>query len=111
MSVAEWSIDGPLDFAWTPEEMAQIGRAAQAFQAALPTGGGFLDHTVRIDGLGIVDSTVKVDWPQPGDDLDVFGPVPCSICGLPVRVDKAHVHSRGETMTGSTLRSAQASRL
>lgn len=67
MSLAEWNIDGPLGFAWTPEECAQIARAAQAFQAALPTGGGFLDHLVRVDGLGIVDSTVKVDWPQPGD--------------------------------------------
>ena len=77
---AEWSISGPLGYAFTPEECAQIARAAQAFQAALPTAGGFLDHPVRVDGLGVVDSTIKVDWPQPGDA--VIQLAPCEVCGF-----------------------------
>ena len=66
MSGADWNISGPIDFVWTPAEIAQIARAAQAFQAMLPDDKGIV-HFVRIDGLGVLDGSVEVTWPQPGD--------------------------------------------
>ena len=54
MSAFEWSISGPIDTSWTPAELAQIARAAQAFIAALPNPKGRTVHLVRLDGLDVL---------------------------------------------------------
>jgi hypothetical protein len=61
---AKWEIVGPDDYIWTPAELAQIARAAQAFQAALP---GKQDNVVQLSALGVIDGHTKIDWPQPGE--------------------------------------------
>lgn len=66
MSGAEWDIHGPGNRVWTPAEIAQIARAAQAFQAALPRIGGAV-HLVTLHGLSVLDGGVEVTWPQPGE--------------------------------------------
>ena len=99
MSGAEWSISGPLGVAWTPAELAQIGRAVQAFVAALPNASGRMVHEVTLNGVIVLDGQVKVDWPQPADPSEsevAFGTVLCSVCGQPVPADRVHTHSRGE---------------
>jgi len=58
-----WIITAPIDRGWTPAEIAQISRAAQAFLAALPA--GFWPLT--IDGIGVLPPTVPVTWPQPSE--------------------------------------------
>lgn len=67
MSTADWNISGPIDHIWTPVEIAQIARAAQAFQAMLPNWAGNVTHLVRLDGICVIDGAAKVDWPQPDD--------------------------------------------
>jgi len=62
---AEWTIQAPGDYIWTPEEAAQIARAAQAFQAQLPS---VHPQLVSIDGLGVLDGKTSVTWPQTWDD-------------------------------------------
>jgi hypothetical protein len=65
---ADWNISGPIDYAWTPAELAQIARAAQAFQAMLPNATGGILHLVRLDGVTVLDGSVVVDWPQPSEE-------------------------------------------
>ena len=65
MSTAEWTVGAPDNYAWTPAESAQIGKAVQAFQAALPNANGNLYHFVKIENLTILDASQLVDWPQP----------------------------------------------
>jgi hypothetical protein len=77
--VSEWDIHGPSEYAWTPDEVAQVVRAAQAFHAALPNATGKLHHTVTLHGVGVLPASVPVDWPQPGDP--VIQLAPCPICG------------------------------
>lgn len=67
MSEAQWNISGPIDFAWTPAEVAQIAEAAQIFLASLPNPLGHIAHRVSLDGVEVLPSSVKVDWPQPGE--------------------------------------------
>jgi hypothetical protein len=70
MTTADWDIHGPTDFAWTPTEIAQIARAAQAFAEALASvGSGRTIHLVRLHGVGVLSSDTVLDWPQPGDDV------------------------------------------
>ncbi len=68
---ADWNISGPIDYAWTPAELAQIARAVQAFQAMLPNATGKIVHLVRLDGVTVLDGSVPVDWPQPDETLRV----------------------------------------
>ena len=65
MGTAEWVIQGPDDYAWTPAEIAQIGRAVQAFEATLPDCGGKIVHLVSLEQIKVIDGRTKVDWPQP----------------------------------------------
>lgn len=64
--VSEWDVHGPSEYAWTPDEVAQVVRAAQTFQAALPNATSKLRHTVTLHGVGVL----------PGFQL-----APCPICG------------------------------
>jgi hypothetical protein len=50
---------------WTPEEMAEIGRAVQKFQAALP-GGGRHDF-VSLDDIGVISPA----RPEPREDPEI----------------------------------------
>lgn len=59
MSIREWSITAPSDIAWTPEEVAQIVRAAQAFQAALPYGGQF--DQILLGGIDVIAPQSVID--------------------------------------------------
>jgi len=68
MATAEWRIVGPDNMLWTPAEVAQVVRAAQAFRAALPNGAGKIYHSVEIDGVHILPGDVAVTWPQPGGE-------------------------------------------
>lgn len=71
MPLANWTIQAPGNFSWTPAELAQIGRAVQAFQAELPNAApGRIRHLVAIEGLSVLDGATLVDWPQPGEADD-----------------------------------------
>ncbi len=102
MSGADWNISGPIDYLWTPAELAQIARAAQAFQAMLPNPTGKILHIVRLTGLTVLDGAAVVDWPQPGESSH-RGEEPLSAEEADRRL--------GRTENGSTLRSAQVSGL
>lgn len=68
MAVGNWRISGPDNFIWTPDEIAQISRAAQAFVEALPNAEGKLKHFVSLHEIGVLDGSVRVTWKQPGDE-------------------------------------------
>jgi hypothetical protein len=68
MAGCEWRIHGPDNFSWTPAEVAQIARAAQAFQDALPKASKNVVHFVRLQNIGVLDGRVVVNWPQPKED-------------------------------------------
>jgi hypothetical protein len=67
MTSPEWHISCPGDYAWTPEEAAQIVRAAQAFRDALPNAKGRLYHRVHVNDVGVLPGNIEVTWPQPVD--------------------------------------------
>jgi hypothetical protein len=67
MASCNWQISGPENFWWTPVEVAQIARAAQAFQDALPKASKNVVHFVMINNVGVLDGHVVVDWLQPGE--------------------------------------------
>lgn len=73
MMMPEWDIHGPTDYAWTPAEVAQIARAAQAFLAALPNPypSGGVAGLVKIHGIGVIDGETKVEWPQPNEGIPI----------------------------------------
>jgi hypothetical protein len=105
----DWDIHGPSDHIYTPAEIAQVARAAQAFEAALPRPNDGVTHLVRLHGLTVLDGRTVVNWPQPGEPMErlrvtradgrdaldqdqLFGPIPCSVCGQGIWVDSVHVH-------------------
>jgi hypothetical protein len=69
MSGVEWEIVASVGVAWTPAEVAQITRAAQAFQAELPTAGGKTYHLVHLNMITVLENRVEITWPQPGDPV------------------------------------------
>jgi hypothetical protein len=67
MSGQIWHIQGPGN-AYTPEEMARITRAAQAFlDVVSAVGAPKSHHGVVLDDLVVLPGSIEVTWPQPGD--------------------------------------------
>ncbi len=70
MSEQRWTIRSAENFAYTPAEIAQIGRAAQAFLDVMRTvGGPNAFHLVSLE-VGVLNPAVAVAHPQP-DEFDV----------------------------------------
>lgn len=54
MPTQDWEIKAPSNYVYTPDELAQIGRAVQAFQATLPHADSRrVLHLVTLHGVGI----------------------------------------------------------
>jgi hypothetical protein len=52
MSVQKWVLQAPENYAYDPDEMAAIGRAVEAFRAAMPE--HFSTVFVKIEGLNVL---------------------------------------------------------
>ncbi len=72
MATQDWEIKAPPHYVYTPEELAQIGRAVQAFQAALPHADSpRVLHLVTLHGVGILHDPVPASLlrhPKAADD-------------------------------------------
>ena len=129
MSDQIWRIQGSGN-AYTPDEMACITRAAQAFlDVVSAVGAPESHHGVALDDLLVLPGSIEVTWPQPGDatarpgilaamdrraDADrasatvVVRLAPCEVCGFrdwPEGGMRAarDIHMRDHQTTAETL--------